>query len=163
MATKTEDLLETWGAFFLSHALAVKQIEERLGADSPLSLDEYNMLLVISRSAGGRIRFSALASHMVFTRSGITRVTSRLEKRGLLERHECAEDRRGAYAVLTPKGKEAMRETWKHYSREILAVFEPCFNQTEARQLKALLERLIGSLQNEPLVQIGVWRRSMSD
>lgn len=154
MASKTEDLLEAWGAFFVSNALAIKQIEERLGSDSPLSLDEYSLLLGISRSEDGRMRFSALASLVVFTRSGITRVTSRLEKRGLLERQECPEDRRGAYAVLTTKGKEAMRETWKRYSREILAVFEPCFNQTEARQLKALLERLIGNLRNEPLVQI---------
>lgn len=155
MSSKSEDLLEAWGALFMSHALAVRQIEDRLGGDSPLSLDEYNMLLGISRAPGGRIRFSALAAATVFTRSGITRVTKRLEERGFIERVGCSEDRRGVYAVLTPKGREAMRDTWRRYSREILAVFEPCFNQIEARQLTELLGRLIGSLHNEPLVQIG--------
>lgn len=154
MASKTEDLLCAWGSFFLSNALAVKQIEERLGRDSPLSLDEYNMLLGISRSKEGKVRFSALASAMVFTRSGVTRVASRLEKKGFLERQQCPEDRRGAYAVLTKKGKDAMHETWKRYSIEIINIFDPCFSQAELRQLGSLLEKLITSLRDEPLVQI---------
>lgn len=154
MTSKTEDLLEAWGAFFVSHALAVRRIEDNLKGRVPLSLDEYDVLLGISRSEGGRIRYAELASVTVFTRSGITRVAKRLKERGLLEREECPEDRRGAYAVLSRKGENAMRDTWKLYSKEILLLLEPCFSQAEARQLKVLLEKIIGPIQDSRLVQI---------
>jgi DNA-binding MarR family transcriptional regulator len=155
MAAKTEDILEAWGAFFVAHALAIRQIGDNLKGRAPLSLDEYDVLLGISRAPGGKIRFSDLAAATVFTRSGITRVASRLEERGLLERAECPEDRRGAIATLTPKGRETMKRTWELYSREILTLLEPCFDRNEAREFKSMLERIISSARKEPLVQIG--------
>ncbi len=154
MATKTNDLLEAWGAFFVSHALAIRQIEQSLSGNAPLSLDEYDVLLGISRSELGKIRLADLAKATVFTRSGITRVAKRLQRRGLMERMKCPDDRRGAYATLTPKGKSAMRETWNLYSKEILLLLEPCFSQLEARRLKSYLERIICSVRETPLVQI---------
>ena len=155
MSSKTEEILEAWGAFFVAHALAIRQIEESLSKKTLLSLDEYDVLLGISRAEGGKIRYSALASATVFTRSGITRVVRRLEDRGLIERLECPEDRRGAFATLTQKGRKTMQETWKQYSKEILAVFDPCFDLADAKHFKTLLEKVIGNLRCAPLVQIG--------
>lgn len=125
-----------------------------MGNEAPLTLDEYDIMLGISRAAGGKIRYSALADATVFTRSGITRVIRRLEERGLVGREICEADRRGAFAVLTPEGKLAMKETWRLYSKAIITLLEPCFNRSEARQLTELLERLIQRSSGTPLVHI---------
>lgn len=155
MGSKSEELLEAWGAFFVSHALAIREIESSISDKSPLSLDEYDVLLGISRAPGGRIRYSALASATVFTRSGITRLVRRLEKRGFVERAICPEDKRGAFATLTTKGKNALHDSWKHYSKAIIALLDPCLDKADAMSLKDLLEKIIGQIRNSALVQIG--------
>ena len=43
---------------------------------------------------------------MLLSRSGLTRLVDRLEREGYLERCSCAHDARGAFAVLTPAGRE---------------------------------------------------------
>jgi DNA-binding MarR family transcriptional regulator len=154
MTNKKDDLEEAWGAFFMAHALAIKSIEASISELAPLTLDEYDLLLSIERHPDSRPRFSELANATVFTRSGISRITRRLEARGFLEREECAEDRRGAYAVLTPDGKAAMKETWKWYSRGIQRLLEPCFSREEARTFKDLNVRIIDQVRIEPLVEI---------
>ncbi|NUK69380.1 MarR family transcriptional regulator, partial [Streptomyces lunaelactis] len=46
------------------------------------------------------------------TLSGMTRVVSRLEKQGFVQRVQCAEDLRGWNAVLTEDGLARLREVW---------------------------------------------------
>ena len=105
------------------------------------------------------MRLSNLASETVFTRSGITRITNRLGARGLLSRKSCREDKRGKLATITPAGKDAMRSTWKLYSRSIISLFNPCFTHSEAQQLSGLLRKFINRARNQPLIQIGKKRK----
>ena len=154
MSSKPEELEEAWGAFFLAHALAIRSIETFMKGRAPLSLDEYDLLLSIVRHPHGRPRFSELAQATVFTRSGISRITRRLEDRGLLAREECEEDKRGAYAVLTSDGKDAMKETWKWYSRGIQTLFDPCLRRSDASVFKELNERIVEQAKMSPLVAI---------
>ena len=50
------------------------------------------------------MRMAELAEQLVFTRSGITRLIERLERRGYVERRECSDDARGVNALLTEQG-----------------------------------------------------------
>lgn len=154
MADKNEDIYEAWGAFFVTHALAVRRIEERLSGHVPLSLDEYDVLLAIDRSIIGKVRFADLADRVVCTRSGITRMIRRLEERGFIGRVSCEQDRRGVFAVLTDLGKQAMKDTWRHYSRAIGELFGSAFTATEARELKVLMEKVLRTIQGPGLVKI---------
>jgi MarR family transcriptional regulator, 2-MHQ and catechol-resistance regulon repressor len=67
---------------------------------------EFEVLLRLSRSAGGRLRMSDLAAQTSLTSSGITRLVDRLERGGLLRRTACPSDRRGLFAELTDTGWE---------------------------------------------------------
>jgi DNA-binding MarR family transcriptional regulator len=64
------------------------------------------MLYELIRAPGNRLRMAELAERLLFTRSGVTRVVDRLERDGFVERHDCAHDGRGVYAILTEKGFE---------------------------------------------------------
>lgn len=155
MSSKLEELHEAWGAFFLAHAMSIKYIEKAVGDKAPLSLDEYDILLAISRHPGGKPRFSELADATVFTRSGITRIANRLTQSGYISREECEEDGRGIYAALTSRGREAMKETWKWYSKSIQSLLDPCFSREEACVFKEFNERLINASRGIPLISIG--------
>ena len=159
MSSKNDELLDAWASFFVAHGLSIKTIEDDLRGKTPLSLEEYDVLLVISRAPEGKMRLSNLASETVFTRSGITRITNRLGARGLLSRESCREDKRGTLATITPAGKDAMRSTWKLYSRSVISLFDPCFTHSEAQQLSGLLRKVINRARNHPLIQIGTKRK----
>lgn len=155
MSTKQEEILETWAEFFVSHALATKRIESRLAESAPLSLGEYDLLLSLSRSPEFRMRFSDLAQRMVYTKSGVTRMSRRLEESGFISRKECEKDRRVVYAVLTEKGKGAMRDTWRVYRAAILELLGPVYSAAEIKQLGDLLSQLTRALEPPALVRLG--------
>lgn len=152
--SKNQEILAAWSEFFVAHALSVRQIENEIKGKAPLSLDEYDLLLVLSRSVGQRLRFSALADATIYTRSGITRIIKRMEKEGYILRQSCPEDRRGSYAFLTKAGQKALAETWRWYSQAVINIFSKCFNKNEAEQLASLLARVVDSLTQPSLVQI---------
>ena len=154
MSTKNEEILGAWAEFFVSHALAVRAIESEMEAQSPLSMDGYDVLLAISRAPRQRLRFSDLADTTVYTRSGITRIMKRYEDKGYISREECPEDKRGSFAVLTDEGKRALREAWRWYSKGIIQVFGNCFSEKEAQTLRSLMQKLADSLSTPKLVQL---------
>ncbi len=155
MSPKSEDLLAAWGSFFVAHALSIQKIEKALSASAPLSLHEYDVLLTIERSPEQKIRYSALASASIFTKSGITRILKRLESRGFIDRIVCESDRRGAFAQLNAEGARAIKNTWEIYSEEILAILGPALTQTEAKDFEKTLGKIINEVRGTSLVQIG--------
>ena len=154
MGTKDEEILGVWSELFVGHALAIRAVEAAMSEKAPLSIDEYDVMLCISRAEKQRIRFSHLAEASIYTKSGITRIIKRLEEEGFVAREECPNDKRGTFAVLSDAGKQALRETWKWYSTAILKVLSPCYTQNEAQKLRELLEKIVEHLSGVDLVQI---------
>src|SRR5437764_1401411 len=57
-----------------------------------------------SEAPGHRLRMSELAGRTLSSKSRLSHQVSRMEEQGLVQREECLEDRRGAWAVLTEAG-----------------------------------------------------------
>jgi DNA-binding MarR family transcriptional regulator len=93
-----------WLRFVGTHAAIVGRLDEDLKAQSGLSLSSFEVLYELVRAPGNRLRMAELADRLLFTRSGVTRLVSRLERNGFVERNDCAHDGRGVYAILTEKG-----------------------------------------------------------
>ena len=55
------------------------------------------------------MRMCDLAESILLSRSGLTRLVDRLERDGCIVRVACADDARGAFAMLTPRGRELAR------------------------------------------------------
>lgn len=69
-----------------------------------MSVNEFEVLLRLGRTPGGRLRMSDLAMQTKLTTSGVTRVIDRLEKAGLVDRTTCDDDRRGTWAQISATG-----------------------------------------------------------
>ncbi len=69
-----------------------------------LDLGEYEILVVLSESDDQQLRMSELAEAVHQSRSRLTHTVARMEKKDLIRRTSCADDKRGVIAVLTPKG-----------------------------------------------------------
>jgi DNA-binding MarR family transcriptional regulator len=123
MALVTERGLDAWRTFLQAHAAVISRIESELERAGLVPLVWYDVLVAISSAPDRRLRMSALADGLVLTRSNATRLVDRLERAGLVSREIADEDRRGAFAVLTPAGREALRRAWPVYARGINELF----------------------------------------
>ena len=132
-----------WRAFLRAHAAAVGRIERDLAASEPeLPLTWYDVLVALVGAPERRLRLRELAHEVLLSRSGLTRLVDRLEAAGLLRREPDPSDRRGAFAVLTDEGYEALRRTWPIYARGIQEHFARYLEGDEAAVLARAFERI---------------------
>src|SRR5688500_6686826 len=134
-----EQRLGAWRTFITAHAAVIDAIERDLRAAGVISLTWYDVLIELAEAPDRRLRLSALARAVVLGRSGLTRLVDRIAAAGLLRRDACPEDRRGAYAVLTPEGWAALRAAWPVYSRGIVTHFARHLSDGEAQTLASAL------------------------
>ncbi|HEX2772440.1 MAG TPA: MarR family transcriptional regulator [Micromonosporaceae bacterium] len=99
-----------WRAFIESSQRLLLQLEEDLRSTSELSLADYHVLVLLSEADRQRLRMGELASRLVFSPSRLTYQISSMQRRGLVIRESCPEDRRGSQAVLTATGLLALQQ-----------------------------------------------------
>ncbi len=109
----------------------------------------FDLLVHLARSPGRRLRMSDLAAQCSLTPSGLTRAVDRLSEAGLVARDSCAEDRRGAFASLTPLGAERMERALGSHSSRLQEIIAEALDQPEQELLMALLGRLRDRLHPE--------------
>ncbi|MEU6663474.1 MarR family transcriptional regulator [Streptomyces sp. NPDC046821] len=100
-------LAQGWCALSLLHGRIESHLERALQAEHGLSVREYSLLDVLSRQhdgVGGHLQMKQVADAVVLSQSATTRLVTRLEDRGLLERYLCPTDRRGIYTNVTEAG-----------------------------------------------------------
>ncbi|MET7853832.1 MarR family transcriptional regulator [Streptomyces avermitilis] len=106
-------LAQGWCALSLLHGKIESHIEHALQAKHDLSVREYSLLDVLSRQhngEGGHLQMKQVADAVVLSQSATTRLVTRLEDRGLLERYLCPTDRRGIYTNVTKAGLKLVEE-----------------------------------------------------
>jgi len=135
--------LRAWRGLLRVHASLSKALDARLEAEHGLPLTSYEVLLHLAETDAGKMRMCDLASSVVLSRSGLTRLVDRLERDGLLARESCASDARGAFAKLTPLGEErlaAARATQRAGVREL---FLANVSDEELEVLASVWERVL--------------------
>ncbi|HLV98328.1 MAG TPA: MarR family transcriptional regulator [Ktedonobacterales bacterium] len=134
--------LAAWRAFLNAHAVVIDLIERDLAETDLLPLSSYDVLIELAEAPDHRLRMHELARAVVLSRSGLTRLVDRLEREGLLTRERADTDRRGAYAVITTQGLQAVRRTWPKYAQSIMRYFTSHLSDEETRILTTALERV---------------------
>lgn len=135
--------VDTWRTFLQAHATVVRRLEAELEADGQVSLADLDVLLQLAGAQGHRLRMSELAETVLLSRSGMTRRIDRLEAAGLVQRHECAADRRGAFAGITASGLERLRRARPTQMRGIEEHFISRLSDGDLVALRDALSKLI--------------------
>jgi len=140
--------LAAWRNLLTAHATLVDAIDRELLAAQRLPLHWYDVLIELLEAPDNRLRLSELARRAVLSRSGLTRLIDKLEAAGLLHRQAVASDRRGAFAVLTDAGKQAVRQSWPVYARGIARHFASQMSEAEARIIGDVFGRIVQAARN---------------
>ncbi|MQY37476.1 hypothetical protein SRB17_54800 [Streptomyces sp. RB17] len=109
MAVKTADtgLEERWRDILAVHARTMCEIDRALHPHG-LGASDFEVLDILateSPAEGDQCRVQNLVGRVHLSQSALSRLIGRLEKDGLVSRSVCAEDRRGVWVALTPKGR----------------------------------------------------------
>src|SRR5215218_3087288 len=91
-----------------AHAAVVAAVNRDLEEQSGMPVGWFEVLIRLARTPGQRLRMSELAGQVSLSTSGLTRLVDRVEAAGYIRREACPSDRRGAFAVLTPAGEDAL-------------------------------------------------------
>jgi DNA-binding MarR family transcriptional regulator len=122
----TPEQLRAWKKLIAVVELLPGTLESQLQRDSGLSHFEYFTLAMLSEAPDRTLRMTSLAAHTNATLARLSHVVSRLEKRGLVRREACAEDRRATNAILTPAGWSTVQAAAPGHVATVLAnVIDP--------------------------------------
>jgi DNA-binding MarR family transcriptional regulator len=87
-------------------------IDADMMRDQQLPLTEYTTLMHLSEAPQRQMRMGELAVACELSLSGMTRIVTRLEGQGLIERVRSDNDARGWNAVLTDAGLARLEQAW---------------------------------------------------
>ena len=141
--TPTE--LEPFVNFLRAHAAVVRELSSELVSAHGLTINDFEVLLHLSWAPEQAMRRVDLASSVLLTPSGITRLLDGLERSGFVTREACATDRRVVYAKLTPAGDDKLRAARRTHLAGVHRLFVERFSTDELASLADLLERLPGT------------------
>jgi len=143
--TELDDLEHrAWRGFLRTHAQVARRLEADLIATQDLPLAEFDVLFQLALVPGHRLRMNELADRVLLSRAGITRLVDRLVADGLVARLKCASDARGAYAVLTEKGRQRLDAARPGHMASVRRYFLDSFSRPELAALAELLSRGTG-------------------
>src|SRR3954469_80737 len=131
--------LESCVSFIRAHSAITRQLNADLLNVHGLTLNDYEVLLLLSRAEGHRMRRVDLAQTVVLTASGITRLLDGLERAGYVEKATCATDARVSYAKLTAAGNAKLGAAADTHLRGVEELFMGRFTDAELEALAGLL------------------------
>jgi DNA-binding MarR family transcriptional regulator len=125
-----------------------KSLKQRLG----LPLAGYEVLVRLAEvPEGERVRMQELARRVLLSKSGLSQLFTRLEKRGLVKRGGDPENLRVTYAILTEEGREALERAQPAFREEIEERFGGHLSEEEIRVVRRAMRKVIRASGNEPL------------
>ena len=139
-----------WRTFLTAHAATIDRIERDLSEEGLMPLSWYDVLLALYEAPEHRLRMHELASAILVTRGGLTRLVARIEEAGLLRREPDPADGRGLFAILTNEGLEALRRTWPAYARGIAKHFGRHLSEEETQALSEALSKVLAATRRTP-------------
>jgi DNA-binding MarR family transcriptional regulator len=138
---ESTDEIEAWRAMLLAHAGAIRAIEkdvQRVG----IPLTWYDVLLELNAAEGRQLRMQDLSDRVVLSRTRVSRLVDEMAANGLVRKRPDADDRRSTWAVITPEGRSALRETAPTYMAGIREHFNRYLTESELRAVARALGKV---------------------
>ena len=95
---------DAWRAYIRLAKMLMRQLDRDLHPFG-LSTNDYEILVELSEEPGHKLRMTELADRTAQSRSRLSHQITRMEAKGLVRRDACPGDKRGTFAVITPRGQ----------------------------------------------------------
>lgn len=136
-----------WLALLRTHARLWDQLEAQMRRDHGLTIARYDVLTQLD-SAGGRLRLSELASSVVLSPSGLSKLLDRMEASELIRREPDPRDARSTFAAITPRGRALVKKARRSHHELLQQRFGDALDDGDIADLTRIMGRIGTSLTN---------------
>ncbi len=138
MSSLTRKEAVAWRAFIECAWALLDILDSELQAERDITLRWYDVLVHLEDADDG-LRMNELASRILSSQSGLTRVIDRMDEAGLVRRERPPEDRRVVLVHITASGLETL-----HAAREVhrRGIAEHFVHQLDQHDLDGLAQAL---------------------
>src|SRR5258708_33059679 len=143
MASKTRIANDAWEALLRAHATIARELTAG-DVWGDLIPHEYGVLYALSKAPNG-LRITELREDVLLTQPGMSRMITRLEARGLVERADDPRDARACRIRLTPAGVAAQRQVGAAHGRHVAATMTRALSREQLVLLRDLSQALTAS------------------
>jgi DNA-binding MarR family transcriptional regulator len=137
-----------WLGLIRTHARLMDEAEAQMRRDSGLTMSRYDVLMQLDM-AGGRLGLSDLASTIVLSPSGLSKLLDRMEASELIRREPDPRDARSAFARITPRGRSLVRKARQSHHAWLQRAFGDALDDGDVAALTRIMEQ-IGSRSQSP-------------
>jgi DNA-binding MarR family transcriptional regulator len=137
-----------WQAYLHMNQHLYAELEAQLVRDSGLSGPDYKVLVPLSETPGGVLRARELGTEIGWDRSRLSHHISRMERRGLVTREECAADGRGLMVRLTAAGRRAIEGAAPNHAEGVQRYFFDLLSDEELAVLAAVFDRVLENVRS---------------
>ena len=146
----TAEEQRVWRRWMTLNAQLSATLQRELQDDAGLSTQDYEVLVHLTDNAEGRMRVTDLARLMQWERSRVSHHVTRMERRHLVQRVECAEDGRGAFVVITQQGRAAIEQAAPGHVNTVRRLVFDVLNPEEVDSFGAIIDKALAQLDNQP-------------
>lgn len=138
-----------WRAFLDVRRELLAELNRQLIRNAGLSGADYELLVPLSEAAEGRMRPRDLSRRVDWDRSRLSHQIRRMQERGLVVREECCTDGRGAFIVLTDRGREAIESAAPDHVRSVRHFFLDVLQHGEVETLISVYDRVLDRVRQQ--------------
>jgi DNA-binding MarR family transcriptional regulator len=145
-----------WRRWLTLNARLSATLQRELQDDAGLSMPDFEVLVHLTDSPEGRVRVTDLARLLQWERSRVSHHVTRMERRRLVQRVECAEDGRGAFIVITPQGRAAIERAAPGHVNTVRRLVFDALSPEEVDAFATIIEKTLAQVdklaERSPLI-----------
>ena len=145
----TVSRLNAWGAFLTAHKALETILSRELESACGLPLTWFDALAQLRMAPAQRLTMTQLASALLFSKSGLTRLIDRMEEAGLVKRLARPGDRRSLHIALADAGEKKYRQALPIHLDHVKRHFAAYIEDGEAAAVESALMRMANAVRRE--------------
>src|SRR5215471_2089461 len=148
MPTDREDRwMPAWLELIRTHTRLWDLVEGQMRRDHGLTMARYDVLAQLN-IAGGRLGLSDLASSIVLSPSGLSKLLDRMEDSGMIQRDPDPRDARSTFARITPKGRALVTKARASHHRFLQQAFGNALDRRDADDLARIMRNIHDEIES---------------
>ncbi len=140
--------MKAWRSYIIASRHLLEALDNDLDGHD-LSMPDYEILAQLSDAPERRLRMSELAEITLLSRSRLSHRMKVMEKAGWVKREACPSDKRGFFAVMTPKGWKAIVAAAPDHVASVRSRFVDHLTTQEQVVLAGIFSRIEESFRSE--------------
>jgi DNA-binding MarR family transcriptional regulator len=133
--------MPTWLTLVRTHTQLWEQAEAQMRRDHGLTMARYDVLAQLV-TAGGRLGLTELASSIMLSPSGLSKLLDRMDVSGMARREADPRDARAAFAVITPHGRSLAGAARRSHHDLVRRIFGEALDDRDLAELTRIMNRI---------------------